>query len=153
MKCPFCDYLDSRVIDSRPSDDGNTIRRRRACNRCNKRFTTYERVETTPMMVVKKDSRRESFAPEKIRMGISRACEKRAISARQIDEMVDRVVKSVYANSDGEISSQAIGDLVMEELKQADQVAYVRFASVYREFSDISDMVAELNRLIGEERR
>ena len=153
MKCPFCDYLDSRVIDSRPSEDGNTIRRRRACNRCNKRFTTFERVETVPMMVVKKDGRRESFSPEKIRMGISHACEKRTISARQIDEMVDRVVKSVYANGDGEIKSQIIGDLVMEELKQADQVAYVRFASVYREFSDISDMVAELNRLINEERR
>lgn len=153
MKCPFCEYLDSRVLDSRPSEDGNTIRRRRACNRCNKRFTTYERVESVPLMVIKKDMRREAFQPEKIRMSILRACEKRTLSRREIDEMVERVVKNVYAGSDGEIKSVDIGNLVMEELKKADQVAYVRFASVYRQFSDISDIYTELNQLLSDSQK
>lgn len=153
MRCPFCEYLDSRVLDSRPSEDGNTIRRRRACNRCNKRFTTYERVESVPLMVIKKDMRREVFQPEKIRMSILRACEKRTLSRREIDEMVERVVKNIYASSDGEIKSVDIGNLVMEELKQADQVAYVRFASVYRQFTDISDIYTELNQLLSDSQK
>lgn len=150
MKCPYCDYLDSRVLDSRPSEDGNSIRRRRACNRCNRRFTTYERVEVMPIMVIKKDMRREAFTPEKIRSSILRACEKRTLSSRDIEAMVDHVVKEVYVRCDGEIKSEDIGNLVMEELKQADQVAYVRFASVYRQFSDISDIYAELNHLLSD---
>ena len=150
MRCPFCGYLDSRVIDSRPTEEGNSIRRRRECMRCGRRFTTCEKIETSIVMVVKKDMRREVFAPEKIKSGLLHACQKRPVSMKDIDGIVEKVEKAVYSSGEDEFSSRRIGELVMEELKKIDEVAYVRFASVYRQFTDVSSFMDELNKLITE---
>lgn len=150
MRCQYCGYLDSRVIDSRPTEEGTSIRRRRECMRCGRRFTTYEKIETTLVMVVKKDMRREAFAPEKIKAGLMHACQKRPVSMKDIDGIVEKVEKAVYSSGEDEFSSRRIGELVMEELKKIDEVAYVRFASVYRQFTDVSSFMDELNKLITE---
>ncbi len=150
MKCIYCEHPESKVVDSRPTDEGAVIRRRRECQACGKRFTTYEKVELTPVLVIKKDGRREMFDPDKIRSGILKATEKRAISIGQIDRMVDNIEKAVYNSMEREIKSEKVGELVMEELRQVDPVAYVRFASVYRQFTDISTFKQELEKLLEE---
>ena len=137
MKCPYCGEVDSKVIDSRPTEDGEKIRRRRECLNCKKRFTTYEIVETVPLMVVKKDRSREVFDRQKLLNGMLRACEKRPVSYTQLDAAVDRIEQQLLNSYDREVSSIHIGDLAMQELKQMDDVAYVRFASVYRQFSEV----------------
>lgn len=147
MRCPFCLHMDSKVLDSRQTEEGASIRRRRECISCGKRFTTYERLDEVPLMVVKKDGRREPFARNKILNGILRACEKRPISLQTIEEMVDKIEREVRANLDQEISSVSIGELVMEHLRELDDVAYVRFASVYRQFKDIDRFIEELQQL------
>ena len=150
MRCQYCGYLDSKVIDSRPTEDGERIRRRRECLRCGRRFTTYEKIETSPIMVVKKDMRREPFNASKMKEGLIHACQKRPISMKDIDNIVEKVEKQVYAAGEDEISSRRIGEAVMAELKQLDEVAYVRFASVYRQFTDVSSFMDELNQLVRE---
>ena len=150
MKCPYCGDEESKVIDSRPTEDGERIRRRRECLRCGRRFTTYEKIETSPIMVVKKDMRREPFNASKIKEGLIHACQKRPISMKDIDNIVEKVEKQVYAAGEDEISSRRIGEAVMGELKQLDEVAYVRFASVYRQFTDVSSFMDELNKLVRE---
>ena len=150
MKCQFCNCLDSKVIDSRPTDDGNSIRRRRECINCGRRFTTYEKVELAPLFVVKKDGRREAFDTQKIKAGILHACDKLPVSMPQIDEIVSRVEKNAYATMDGEIASEKIGDMVMDELKKLNDVAYVRFAAVYRKFTDVGTFMDELQKLVDE---
>ena len=142
MKCQYCSCLDSKVIDSRPTDDGNSIRRRRECTNCGRRFTTYEKVELSPLFVVKRDGRRESFDSRKIKAGI--------LHAQQIDEIVTRVEQKAYATMDGEIASEKIGDMVMSELKNLNDVAYVRFAAVYRKFTDVGTFMNELKKLVDE---
>lgn len=153
MKCIYCENSESKVIDSRPTDEGSVIRRRRECLLCGKRFTTYEKVERTPVLVKKKDGRRESFDAEKIRVGLLRACEKRPIGIEQIDNLVDDIEKQIYNSMEREISSGAIGELVMKNLKRLDGVAYVRFASVYRSFTDLDSFRKELETLLDEEKR
>lgn len=148
MKCPFCGFIESRVIDSRPTDDSSAIRRRRECIKCGKRFTTYEQIEYLPIMVVKKDGRRETFDANKIKNGIIRACEKRPVSIGEIDKTVQDIEKSIYNSLDQEITSHQIGEMVMNKLKDIDEVAYVRFASVYRQFKDINTFMDELNKLL-----
>lgn len=150
MKCRFCSGADSKVIDSRPSEDGSAIRRRRECMSCGRRFTTFERIEEVPIMVVKRDGRRELFEPDKIRNGIRKACEKRPISAEIQNRMVDEISREVNNSLDAEISTGALGDLVMRKLKEVDEVAYVRFASVYREFKDTQTFMKELQMLLDE---
>ena len=150
MKCQFCSCLDSKVIDSRPTDDGNSIRRRRECTNCGRRFTTYEKVELSPLFVVKRDGRRESFDSQKIKAGILHACDKLPVSMQQIDEIVTRVEQKAYATMEGEIPSEKIGDMVMDELKQLNDVAYVRFAAVYRKFTDVGTFMNELQKLVDE---
>ena len=150
MKCQFCSCLDSKVIDSRPTDDGNSIRRRRECINCGRRFTTYEKVELSPLFVVKKDGRREGFDGQKIKAGILHACDKLPVSMQQIDEIVTRVEQKAYATMEGEIPSEKIGDMVMDELKQLNDVAYVRFAAVYRKFTDVGTFMDELQKLVDE---
>ena len=150
MRCQYCGYLDSKVIDSRPTEEGSAIRRRRECRRCGRRFTTYEKIETSPIMVVKKDMRREPFNASKMKEGLIHACQKRPISMKDIDNIVEKVEKQVYAAGEDEISSRRIGEAVMAELKQLDEVAYVRFASVYRQFTDVSSFMDELNPLVRE---
>lgn len=150
MRCQYCGYLDSRVIDSRPTEEGSSIRRRRECLQCGRRFTTYEKIETSPVMVVKKDMRREPFNGAKIKQGLLHACQKRPVSVAQIDTIVEKVEKLVHSSGDDEFSSRRIGEAVMEELKQLDEVAYVRFASVYRQFTDVSSFMDELNKLVRE---
>ena len=150
MKCQFCSCLDSKVIDSRPTDDGNSIRRRRECINCGRRFTTYEKVELSPLFVVKKDGRREGFDGQKIKAGILHACDKLPVSMQQIDEIVTRVEQKAYATMEGEIPSEKIGDMVMDELKQLNDVAYVRFAAVYRKFTDVGTFMSELQKLVDE---
>ena len=152
MRCQYCGYLDSRVIDSRPTEEGSSIRRRRECLRCGRRFTTYEKIETSPVMVVKKDQSREPFNPDKIKNGLLVACRKRPVSMRDIDAVVEKVEKLVHSSGDEEFSSRRIGEAVMEELKNLDEVAYVRFASVYRQFTDVSSFMDELNKLVTEGR-
>ena len=147
MKCPFCNYFDTKVNDSRPTEDGK-IRRRRECLKCGKRFTTYEVVETAPIMVVKKDGSRELFDRTKLLNGLMRACEKRPISAETLDAAVDRIEQKILNSMDREVSSTEIGTLAMEELKKIDDVAYVRFASVYREFKDINAFMDELKNFL-----
>jgi transcriptional repressor NrdR len=149
MKCPSCPRTDSKVIDSRLSKDGSIIRRRRECEGCGKRFTTYERVEEPLPVVVKKDGRRETFDRMKIAGGIKKACEKRPISTETIEEMVDGIERWTMEQGEKEISSATIGERVMEELQRLDQVAYVRFASVYRSFKDINEFMKELDELLG----
>lgn len=148
MKCPFCNSELNRVIDSRPSDDNNSIRRRRLCEFCGKRFTTYEKIEIFPLMVVKKDLIREPFNREKIEKGVMMACHKRPVSSEQIQELVNEVENQVFALDTKEVTSQMIGELVMERLKQLEEVAYVRFASVYREFKDAQTFAEELTKLM-----
>ena len=150
MKCQFCGCIDSKVIDSRPTDDGNSIRRRRECINCGRRFTTYEKVEMSPLFVVKRDGRRESFDGQKIKAGILHACDKLPVSMQQIDEIVTRVEQKAYATMDGEIPSEKIGDMVMAELKDLNDVAYVRFAAVYRKFTDVGTFMDELQKLVDE---
>ncbi len=150
MKCQFCSCVDSKVIDSRPTDDGNSIRRRRECINCGRRFTTYEKVEMSPLFVVKRDGRREGFDGQKIKAGILHACDKLPVSMQQIDEIVTRVEQKAYASMDGEIQSEKIGDMVMSELKELNDVAYVRFAAVYRKFTDVGTFMNELKKLVDE---
>jgi len=148
MKCLYCDCTDIKVIDSRSADDDRTIRRRRECIACGRRFTTYETIEVTPVLVVKSNGIRQSFNAEKIRNGIIKACEKRPVSMATIDDMVADISKQVYNSMDSEISSKVIGEMVMERLKKTDEVAYVRYASVYRSFKDISSFMAELQSMM-----
>ena len=150
MKCIYCDGLDSKVVDSRPVDDGHAIRRRRECLVCGKRFTTYEKVETIPVLVVKKDGSREAFDIEKIKRGIIRACEKRPVSIEKIDHLASEVEAKVLDEARQEVTTTEIGELVIKGLKDLDEVAYVRFASVYRQFKDINKFMQELKNLLGE---
>jgi transcriptional repressor NrdR len=147
MKCPFCGMEDTKVIDSRPADDNASIRRRRQCEKCGKRFTTYEKVETLPLMVIKKDNSREPYDRSKIEAGVLRACHKRPVSAEQINQLVDEVETEVFAREAKEIPTTVIGELVMDKLKDLEEVAYVRFASVYREFKDVNTFLQELEKL------
>lgn len=148
VKCVYCGCMQSRVVDSRLSDDGSSIRRRRECEACGRRFTTYEKIEMIPVMVVKRDHTRETFDSAKIRPGVIKACEKRPVSLSQIDELVRSVEKQVYSLGDTEVTSLAVGEIVMNELKKLDEVAYVRFASVYRQFKDIQTFMNELSKLL-----
>jgi transcriptional repressor NrdR len=148
MKCPFCDHLQNRVIDSRLSKDGHAIRRRRECDLCARRFTTYERVETITPMVIKKDGRREPFDREKLKAGILTACQKRPVSVNTIDQFIDELERRVLESGDREITSQALGEEVMRFLQATDDVAYVRFASVYRSFKDLKEFMNELQDLV-----
>lgn len=148
MKCPFCGHENTRVIDSRPAEEYNSIRRRRACDECGKRFTTYEKVETIPLIIIKKDNNREAYDRSKIEAGVLRACHKRPISANQINQLIDEVETEIFNMEEKEISSQVIGELVMNKLKDLEAVAYVRFASVYREFKDINTFMDELKKVI-----
>ena len=150
MKCRYCNSMESRVVDSRQTEDGTAIRRRRECEKCGRRFTTYENIDVAPLMVIKKDQKRQCFDVEKIRTGLIKACEKRPISLEQIDELVRSVEMEVYNRFDPEVSSQAIGEMVMERLKKLDEVAYVRFASVHRQFRDIQTLMDELAKLLNE---
>ncbi|MEE1242830.1 transcriptional regulator NrdR [Frisingicoccus sp.] len=148
MKCPFCGETDSKVIDSRPAEDGNSIRRRRQCNGCQKRFTTYEKVETIPLIVIKKDNNREPYDRQKIESGILRSCHKRPISADQINRLVDEIETEIFNREEREISAEVIGEIVMNRLKSVDAVAYVRFASVYREFKDVNTFMDEIKKIL-----
>lgn len=149
MKCIYCGCSESRVIDSRPSEDGESIRRRRECEQCGRRFTTYEKVDPLPLMVIKKDMRREAFDSAKLKLGVAKACEKRPVSMNEIDELVRQVEMQAYSSYDQEITSTQLGEWVMEHLQRLDEVAYVRFASVYRQFRDIETFMDELNRLLS----
>jgi transcriptional repressor NrdR len=146
----YCNHDESKVVDSRPTEDGWAIRRRRECINCGKRFTTYEKIENPMVLVIKKDGERQTFDPAKIKMGIIKACEKRPVSAQDIDNIVTNVEKMVYNSLDQEITSHDIGEKIMDELKELDQVAYVRFASVYRHFKDLNSFKDELNELLKE---
>lgn len=148
MKCPFCNQDDTRVVDSRPVDDNSSIRRRRMCDACGKRFTTYEKVETIPLIVIKKDQNREQYDRRKIENGVIRACYKRPISAQQITAVVDQIETLVFSREEREVSSEVIGEIVMDQLKELDPVAYVRFASVYREFKDVNTFMDELKKML-----
>jgi transcriptional repressor NrdR len=149
MKCPYCGNDNSRVIDSRPADDNASIRRRRICDDCGKRFTTYEKVETIPLIIIKKDNNREAFDRNKVRSGVLRACHKRPVSADQIDSLVDEIENEISSLEEKEIPSDVVGELVMEKLKDLDPVAYVRFASVYREFKDVNTFMDELKGMLN----
>lgn len=153
MKCPFCSHPDDKVVDSRTIKEGELIRRRRECLSCTKRFTTYERIEEIPLMVAKKDGRREPFDRSKIVIGILKACEKRPVGIEQIEDMVDRIEKSINSSMEKEVSSDIVGAMVMEELRHLDEVAYVRFASVYRQFKDIDEFLEVLKTLYQKEEK
>jgi len=148
MKCPFCSHENTRVIDSRPAEENNSIRRRRVCDICGKRFTTYEKIETIPLIIIKKDDNRETYERSKIEGGVLRACHKRPVSAQEITNLVDEVEIEIFNMEEKEVSSQIIGELVMNKLKDLDAVAYVRFASVYREFKDINTFMDELKKVL-----
>ncbi len=148
MKCPYCSFEEDKVIDSRPTDEGATIRRRRECLSCHKRYTTYEKVESLPIMVIKKDGSRQPYEREKVRKGILRACEKRSISINQIESVLDSIEAQISNSLEREVTSEFIGELVMDKLRELDEVAYVRFASVYRQFKDINTFMNELNKLL-----
>lgn len=148
MKCPYCGHENTRVIDSRPAEDNNSIRRRRVCDECDKRFTTYEKVETIPLIVIKKDENRETYDRSKIEAGVLRACHKRPISVNQINQLIDDVETEIFNMEEKEIPSRVIGELVMDKLKNLEAVAYVRFASVYREFKDINTFMDELKKVL-----
>ena len=150
MKCPYCGAEESKVIDSRPTEDSERIRRRRECEKCGRRFTTYERIDMIPLMVVKKDQTREPFQADKLRHGIIKACEKRPVSTADMELLVDNVVREVFNSLEQEVRSEAIGEMVMSRLKDLDEVAYLRFASVYRQFKDINTFMNELKILLGE---
>ena len=150
MKCPYCGYKESKVVDSRPADEGNSIRRRRECLACEKRFTTYETMESLPMVVIKKDGSRQSFDRSKVLGSMLRACEKRSVPLAQLEEMTDQIEQNLQNNLEKEIPTDLVGEQVMEKLREADEVAYVRFASVYRQFKDIQTFMAELKKLLEE---
>ena len=152
MKCPYCSFEESKVIDSRSADDGERIRRRRECLNCGKRFTTHEVIETVPIIVVKRDKSREVFDRNKLTAGILRACEKRPVSLTQIEEMVNNIEARIQSSLDREITTMQIGELAMEEIKKVDEVSYVRFASVFRQFKDINTFMDELNKLLTEKK-
>ena len=149
MKCPYCNHPDTRVIDSRPAEDGSSIRRRRSCDVCGKRVTTYEKVETIPLIIIKKDNNREQYNRRKIENGVLQACYKRPVSAEEIQQAIDRIETKIFNLEEKEIPSSTVGELVMEELKDLDEVAYVRFASVYREFKDVNTFMDELKKILG----
>jgi transcriptional repressor NrdR len=153
MKCPFCGEIDNKVIDSRLSKDASVIRRRRECLVCSRRFTTYEQIEEIPIMIIKKDGRREVFNPEKVRTGMKKACEKRNISMNVIEEFLDDLERDLRETGEKEIPASVIGEKIMARLHELDDVAYVRFASVYREFKDVNDFVAELKRLLNQQQK
>ena len=150
MKCPFFSHENTRVIDSRPAEDNNSIRRRRVCDECGKRFTTYEKIETIPLIIIKKDNNREAYDRAKIEAGVLRACHKRPVSAQQITTLVDEVENEIFNREEREIPSGTIGELVMNKLKDLDAVAYVRFASVYREFKDVNTFMDELKSVLND---
>ena len=152
MKCPFCSSENTRVIDSRPADDNNSIRRRRMCDECGKRFTTYEKVETIPLIVIKKDNNREQYDRAKIEAGVLRACHKRPISANDINKLIDEVETEIFSREEKEIPSDEIGEIVMDKIKDLDDVAYVRFASVYREFKDVNTFMSELKKMLDKKK-
>ena len=149
MKCPYCGYQESKVVDSRPADEGS-IRRRRECLRCERRFTTYETVESLPMVVIKKDGSRQTFDRSKVLRGIPRSCEKRPVPVADMERMATEIEQELQNNLEREISTELVGEMVMDKLKKADEVAYVRFASVYRQFKDINTFMSELNKLLSE---
>ena len=151
MKCPFCGEIDNKVIDSRVSKDGNVIRRRRECLMCNRRFTTYEHIEDIPIMIIKKAGRREVFNRDKVRSGLKKACEKRNISMNLIEEYVDELERDLRETGEKEIASSVLGEKIMHILHEVDDIAYVRFASVYREFKDVNDFVAELKNILSKQ--
>ncbi len=153
MKCPFCNELDSKVVDSRPTDEGNSIRRRRECLRCHRRFTTYETVESLPIVVIKRDGSREAFDRAKLIRGLLKSCEKRPVSLKQLEALAEDIEQLLQNRLENEVDSQEIGEMVMEKLKDLDDIAYVRFASVYRRFQDIGSFRDELDRLISEKNR
>ena len=148
MKCPYCNHPDTRVIDSRPAEDGSAIRRRRSCDECGKRFTTYEKVETIPLIIIKKDNNREQYNRSKIERGIIRACYKRPVSAEAIQKTVERIEIKIFNLEAKEVSSTDVGEIVMDELKELDEVAYVRFASVYRELKDVNTFMDEIKKMM-----
>ena len=148
MKCPYCSNTDTRVIDSRPADDGSSIRRRRCCDECGKRFTTYEKVETIPLIVIKKDSNREQYNRAKIEGGVLRACYKRPVSAADIQKTMEKIETAIFNLEEKEIPTSVIGEIVMDHLKDLDEVAYVRFASVYREFKDVNTFMSEIKKIL-----
>jgi len=152
MKCMYCGCLDSKVIDSRSAEDGTIIRRRRECTNCGKRFTTYETVENTPIFVIKTSGARQAFDPNKLKNGIIKACEKRPVSATVIDKLVDDIQKKIYNSLAQEVTSKQLGELVCEGLKQIDEVAYVRFASVYRSFTDTTSFIKELEKMVKQDK-
>lgn len=149
MKCPFCNQDNTRVVDSRPADDGGSIRRRRLCDECGKRFTTYEKVETLPLIVIKKDQKREQYDRTKIENGVLRAVYKRPISAEQLADAITRIETEIFNREEREVPSSVIGEIVMDRLKELDAVAYVRFASVYREFKDVNTFMDELKKILN----
>lgn len=149
MKCPYCNQDNTRVVDSRPADENTAIRRRRMCDECGKRFTTYEKVETIPLIVIKKDQNREQYDRSKIEAGVLRACHKRPVSAEQIHKLVDSVETELFNREEREIPSSVIGEIVMDKLKDLEAVAYVRFASVYREFKDVNTFMDELKKILN----
>jgi len=151
MKCPYCGEVDNKVIDSRMSKDGNVIRRRRECLLCNRRFTTYEHIEEIPIMIVKKDGRREVFSRDKVRAGMNKACEKRNISVNMIEEYIDELERDLKETGEKEIPAREVGNRIMQKLHEIDDVAYVRFASVYREFKDVNDFMSELKNLLSKQ--
>ena len=148
MKCPYCSNPDTKVVDSRPAEDGSSIRRRRACDDCGKRFTTYEKVETIPLIIIKKDNNREQYDRSKIEAGILRACYKRPVPAEDIQNVIEKIETDIFNREEKEVSSNLIGEIVMKHLKDLDAVAYVRFASVYREFKDVNTFMAELKKIL-----
>lgn len=150
MKCPFCGWNESRVVDSRPADEYIVIRRRRECEKCSKRFTTYEKIEEIPLVIVKRDGRREVFQREKIVNGMLRACQKRPVSIKEIEEIANIIEKELYNTMEKEIQSKDIGEMIMEKLKKLDDIAYVRFASVYKQFKDANTFIEELTKLMNE---
>ena len=150
MKCPYCAHLESKVVDSRPSDEGTSIRRRRECLECHKRFTTYETMESLPLVVIKKDGSRQTFDKSKLLNGMLRACEKRPVPFSQLEGIANEIEQALQNEMDREVPSARIGELVMDRLREVDEVAYVRFASVYRQFKDISTFMSELNKLLAE---
>ena len=150
MKCPYCGFKESKVVDSRPADEGSSIRRRRECLSCERRFTTYETMESLPMVVIKKDGSRQSFDRRKVLSGMIRACEKRPVPLAELERLADEIEQTLQNSLEREVSTEAIGELGMEKLKSVDEVAYVRFASVYRQFKDINTFMAELNKLLAE---
>ena len=151
MKCPYCEYFESKVVDSRPTDEGQAIRRRRECIKCNKRFTTYEKIEEIPIIVVKKDGNRQAFDRNKVLNGIIKSCEKRPVSLDEIESIVDDIERTLSNSLEKEVTSVEIGELIMNKLKDVDEVSYVRFASVYRQFKDVNSFMEELKKILDED--